>query len=114
MPATQLAGRDVELNKHGHLADFDAWDRELAQALAAAEGLALEDSHWIVLDFLREYYDDNDFAPSPRVILREIGERLARPGLAAKRRDLEALFPNGGCKQACRLAGLPDYFCHAC
>lgn len=114
MSATQLAGRDVQFNRRGHLAEFDAWDRDLAQALATREGLTLVDAHWAVLDFLRAYYRQNDFAPSPRVILREIGERLGRPGLSAKRRDLEALFPNGGCKQACRLAGLPDYFCHSC
>lgn len=114
MSAIPLAGHDIQLNRRGFLADFGTWNRDVARTLAAAEGLTLRDEHWILLDFLRDYYSRHGFAPSSRVILREIGEQLAWPGHPARRRDLEALFPDGGCKQACRLAGLPDYFCHAC
>ncbi len=114
MSASPLANRDLHRNRRGFLADFATWDREVAMALAAEEGLKLRDKHWAVLEFLRDYFAEHDFPPSPRVILQGLGERLTRPGVAPKRRDLETLFPNGGCKQACRLAGLPDYYCHSC
>jgi sulfur relay (sulfurtransferase) DsrC/TusE family protein len=39
----QIAGREVVFNKKGHLATFSDWDNDLADALAAAEGVALTD-----------------------------------------------------------------------
>ncbi|MBK1702431.1 TusE/DsrC/DsvC family sulfur relay protein [Thiococcus pfennigii] len=114
MPAIQLVDPDLSLNKRGFLADFDAWNRDVARTLAAAEGLTLGEDHWIVLDFLRDYFRTHAIPATPRVVLCAIGDRLTPPGVPAKRRHLEALFPNGGCKQACRLAGLPDYFCYSC
>ena len=39
MTAVQIAGRDVQFNKKGHLASFGDWDNELAEALAAEDGL---------------------------------------------------------------------------
>ena len=29
-------------------------------------------------------------------------------------KKLKEIFPLGGCKHACRLAGLPTSYCHAC
>jgi TusE/DsrC/DsvC family sulfur relay protein len=113
MTATHIAGREVHLNKKGHLASFDDWNDELAQAMAAEEGLELTDCHWSVVNFLREYYAFHEIPPSSKVIVREIGHEVSRH-TPCTRKDLESLFPKGGCKQACRIAGLPVYYCHAC
>ncbi|MBK1721632.1 TusE/DsrC/DsvC family sulfur relay protein [Thiocystis violacea] len=113
MSTAQIAGRDLRLNKQGLLVDFDAWDREVAQAMAEDEGLDLSECHWRVLDFLRSYYDTHEMPPSPRVIIKAIGSQLSEH-VPCTRKHLESLFPNGGCKQACRLAGLPRYYCHSC
>jgi tRNA 2-thiouridine synthesizing protein E len=113
MTAVQIAGREVNFNKKGHLARFLDWDNELAAALADEEGLALTDCHWSVINFLREYYAFHEMPPSPKVIVREVGHEVSKHA-ACTRKNLESLFPNGGCKQACRIAGLPEYYCHAC
>jgi tRNA 2-thiouridine synthesizing protein E len=113
MTALQIAGREVQFNKKGHLASFQDWDDDLAKALAAEGGLDLTDCHWTVIHFLREYYAFHEMPPSPKVIVREIGHHVAHHA-PCTRKNLEALFPDGGCKQACRIAGLPDYYCHSC
>ena len=113
MIATHVAGRELEFNKKGHMVHFDLWDREVAQALAAEDGLTLTDCHWAVVEFLRDYYGTYDHPPSPRLVIKAVGEKLIQ-NARCTRKTLEALFPQGGCKQACRIAGLPDYYCHSC
>lgn len=113
MTAVQIAGREVMFNKKGHLADFRSWDNDIAEALAADEGLRLTECHWTVINFLREYYAFHDMPPSPKVILRAIGHEVSHH-TPCTRKNLESLFPNGGCRQACRIAGLPEYYCHSC
>jgi len=113
MSAMHIAGRELEFNQKGHMVHFDLWDREVAQALAAEEGLTLSDCHWAVIEFLREYYAEYDHPPSPRLVLSAVGAKLTL-NAPCTRKTLEALFPDGGCKQACRIAGLPDYYCHTC
>lgn len=111
--AQQAATHDVRFNKKGFLADFGDWDHEVAKALAEEQGLELGECHWAVIDFLRDYYEFHEMPPTPKVVVRELGQRLSPHAPCTKRR-LESLFPEGGCKQACQLAGLPDYYCHSC
>ncbi len=113
MSAMQIAGRELELNRKGHLARFDDWDRDVAQAMAEDEGLTLTDCHWSVIGFLRDYYATHEIPPSPRVVVKTIGQEISAH-VPCTRKHLDALFPKGGCKQACRIAGLPNYYCHAC
>lgn len=109
----QIAGRDLSLNKKGHLARFDDWDRDVALSLAREDGLTLTACHWKVIEFLRDYYATHEIPPSPRVVVKSIGHELSEH-VPCTRKHFEGMFPNGGCKQACRIAGLPDYYCHGC
>ncbi|NCA68621.1 MAG: TusE/DsrC/DsvC family sulfur relay protein [Sphingobacteriia bacterium] len=113
MSAMQIAGRHLDVNKHGHLAMFDHWAPDVATALAAEDGLTLTDKHWIIINFLRDYYATHEIPPSPRVVIKTVGDEVS-PHLPCTRKQLESLFPNGGCRQACRIAGLPRYYCHSC
>jgi tRNA 2-thiouridine synthesizing protein E len=113
MPATHIAGRALEVNTKGFLVNFDDWDKEIAESIAAEEGLRLTDCHWAVINFLRDYYGEFEHPPSPRLVIKGIGERLTM-NAPCTRKTLEGLFPGDGCKQACRIAGLPDFYCHGC
>lgn len=108
-----MSGRTLDFNQYGNLSDFDAWDTALAEELAASEGLVLTEAHWTLIHFLRDYYHFHEIPPSPRVIIKAIGPMLS-PHVPCTRGHLMALFPNGGCKQACRIAGLPRYYCVSC
>ncbi len=84
MSSMQVAGRELALGPKGFLASFDAWNHDVAEAMAAEQGLVLTRRHWAVIEFLRDYYSEFGHPPSPRL------------------------------KQACRIAGLPEYYCHSC
>ena len=113
MPSVHIADRELELNHHGHLARFDDWNKEVAEVLAEKEGLILTECHWSVINYLREYYREYETSPSPRLIVKDIGHKLTL-NAPCTRKTLDALFPDGGCTQACRIAGLPEYYCHSC
>ena len=112
MHAIQVQGRSVALDPKGFMVDFDAWDESVAEAIAAEDELELKDGHWKAIRFIREYYQKFEIPPSPRVMIKEVGDQLSE--YRCTYGTLKELFPKGGCKQACKLAGLPDYYCHAC
>lgn len=114
MQFIQIGGQAAMLNKRGFLAKFSDWNRDLAEGMAREDGLELTECHWTVISYMREFFDRHEIPPSPRVIIKAIGEKLVAGGVSCTRKNLEALFPQGGCRQACRIAGLPDFYCHSC
>ncbi|MCP4284999.1 MAG: TusE/DsrC/DsvC family sulfur relay protein [Gammaproteobacteria bacterium] len=112
MNNVQVDGREIQLNDKGYLVNFEDWDINVAETLAGMDKLTLTRCHWVAIDFMREFYRQFEIPPSPRVLLKAVGNQIYENGCS--RRDLDRIFPNGGCKHACRLAGLPDAYCHAC
>lgn len=106
-------GQCYSLGANGFLADFDAWDEQVAQLMAMEDGLELRESHWRVIRCIRDFYQKLAVPPSPRVLSRSLGTQLL-DGLPVTHQTFRDLFPLGGCRQACRLAGLPDYHCVGC
>ena len=43
----------------------------MANEMAKADGAALEENHWEVINFLREYYEEYQIAPAVRVLTKE-------------------------------------------
>jgi dissimilatory sulfite reductase related protein len=103
--ALEIDGHIYETDAEGYLTNLDVWTPELARAMAACDGLRLTNEHWEVIHFLREYYREYGIAPSVRVLVRTLGERLGQE--KAKSSYLYWLFPEGPAKQACKYAGLP-------
>lgn len=100
-----VAGRQIALDPEGYLIDLNDWSRDVAQALAAEEGLSLETAHWEVIDVLRTFYQRFETAPPMRPLVKFVGQQLG----ADKGRSiyLMTLFPGSPAKRAARLAGLP-------
>ena len=96
---------EYEVDEDGFLQHVDDWSRELAAGMAQHDGLELDNEHWEVILFLREYYLEYRIAPAMRVLKRVVGKRLGAD--KATTRYLYELFPLGPAKQACRYAGLP-------
>ena len=112
MTSLNFQGKQIRINEKGFIGDFDDWDDGVCEALAASEGLELDEPRWRAIRFLREFYAANGIPPSPHVLIRDIGDQLAH--FHCTRRNINLLFPRGGCRQACRLAGLPEYFSYGC
>ena len=101
----EINGIEYEVDEEGFLQNLSDWTREVAEGMAAKDGVELEPAHWEVIDFLRDYYFKYQIAPAIRVLSREIGKRLGPD--KGNTRYLNQLFQFGPAKQACRYAGLP-------
>lgn len=96
--ATANPAATLPLDGEGFLVAGAAWTRESAGRLAALHGVdKLGDAHWLVIDYIRAYYERFGVAPLMRRVCRT-------HGLAAS--DMKSLFPD--CLTAWRIAGLPN------
>jgi len=49
--ALEVNGKSYEVDEEGYLANINEWDTVVANAMAEADGAALEDNHWEVINF---------------------------------------------------------------
>ena len=103
----EVSGKVLETTETGYLVSQDDWDKDVAEAIAAAEGITLTQDHWDVIDFLREaYFERNGEQPNNRAILKAMQEKWA--GRAVDNKALFELYPGNPSKQAGKIAGLPE------
>ena len=103
--AFELNGVTYETDEDGYLVNLDQWNKDVADYLAKGEGLNMTESHWEVITFLREYYDEYKIAPMIRILTKAIGKKLGPE--KGNTKYLYELYPGGPAKQACKIAGLP-------
>ncbi|MFT5113520.1 MAG: TusE/DsrC/DsvC family sulfur relay protein [Parasphingorhabdus sp.] len=103
--AIEIDGKTYETDEEGYLEDLTQWDEKIAKAMAEEDDCDLDESHWQVINFLREYYEEYQIAPAVRVLTKAIGKKLGKDKGNSK--YLYQLFPYGPAKQACKYAGLP-------
>jgi len=101
----EAAGKSLETDEEGYLANLNDWTPEVATIMAKVDDCDLTDPHWEVINFLREYYEEYQIAPAVRVLTKAIGKKLGADKGNSK--YLYELFPYGPAKQACKYAGLP-------
>lgn len=88
-----------EVDEDGFLIDTEKWTEDIARILAEAEvPKGLTPDHWVIVDFMREYYLNFGTVPPVRMLARRTGLSL---------RYIKELFPSGLTKGACRIAGIP-------
>ncbi|RME07624.1 MAG: TusE/DsrC/DsvC family sulfur relay protein [Anaerolineae bacterium] len=87
----------VAFNEEGFLLNPNDWTPELAQEIAAQEGIELTDKHWEIINFCREKGLETGAAPTLRQITK---------GTGISTKELFALFPKGPAKKVAKIAGL--------
>jgi tRNA 2-thiouridine synthesizing protein E len=103
----EVNGRTLETTDTGYLVNQDDWDKDVAQAIAAAEGLALTQDHWDVIEYLRDaFFNQNGEQPNNRAILKAMQDKW--PERKVDNKTLFDLFPGNPSKQAGKVAGLPE------
>nr|CRH07675.1 Intracellular sulfur oxidation protein (Sulfurtransferase) DsrC/TusE [Candidatus Magnetococcus massalia] len=105
MSSFELNGTTYETDEDGYLVDLGQWNEEVANYLAEQEGIEMTESHWEVVHFLREYYEEYKIAPMIRILTKAIGKKLGKD--KGNTKYLYDLYPGGPAKQACKVAGLP-------
>lgn len=79
------------------------WSREKSTALAASEGIALNDDHWDVIMYLRRQYLEQGSPRHARRLARDMARHFSADGGS---RHLHQLFTGGPVTQGSRLANL--------
>ena len=93
----------IQVDEEGFLHDPSNWDRVLARELAAQERIDLNAEHWIVIEFIRDFFERHKTIPEARVLLKYLREQI---GAQADRKYIHTLFPYGYGQQACKIAGM--------
>ncbi len=101
--AYMVGGVELETDEQGYLLEANTGEG-VAEAIAAAEGIALTTEHWEIIRYMRDEYQANGHTPNFRNMLK--GVSAFWPGVDSKR--LYDLFPVGPAKQAAKVAGLPQ------
>ena len=103
----EVNGRTLEANENGYLMNQDDWDKDVGEAIAAADGLTLTQDHWDVIEYLRDsFINHNGEQPNNRAILKAMQDKWA--GRKVDSKTLFDLFPGNPSKQAGKIAGLPE------
>lgn len=100
-----IADKTLATDEEGYLSNLGDWNEAVAELLADNEGIELNEGHWEVIRFLREYFDEYGVAPAVRVLTKAIAKKLGAD--KGNSHYLYQLFPYGPAKQACKIAGLP-------
>ena len=105
--AYEVNGRTLEATESGFLVNLDDWEKDVAETIAAAEGLTLTQDHWDVIEYLRDaFINHNGEQPNNRAILKAMQDKWA--GRKVDNKTLFDLFPGNPSKQAGKIAGLPE------
>ena len=78
-----IGGKPVPIDDEGYLIDPDDWNEQVAEELARQEHIDLTREHWVVIRFMREYYEQHHIAPDARHVIKY----LARVQRREARRD---------------------------
>ncbi len=92
-------------DSEGYLVDTDDWSKDFSEMGATEEGITLNDFYWLVISFMRSFYDEHQFAPDVRHVTRHIADTNDCSKKEAKKLLFES-FPYGYVKQACKIAGM--------
>jgi dissimilatory sulfite reductase related protein len=99
MPTFEYNGKNVDVDEDGFIEEPGDWNEELAASLGKIEGVdEMTDEHWVVVHYLRDYYQQFGIAPMVRKLCKETKTPLKR---------MYELYPSGPAKGACKVAGLP-------
>lgn len=92
-------------DKEGFLRHLSDWSPDVARQIASSEGIELGESHWEVVELLREYYREFDSSPAMRPLVKYCGLKLGSE--KGKSLYLLSLFPGSPAKIGSKIAGLP-------
>lgn len=95
----------LNLDKEGFLRDLSDWNPDVAQLLAKNEEITLSDSHWQVINLVRDYYQQYQISPATRVLVKITREKLGKN--KGNSIYLMQLFTGKPAKLVSKIAGLP-------
>ena len=101
----EVNGNEVSTTETGFLVNIEDWTEDVAQVIAAQEGIVLEQRHWDVINYLRDEFINKENQPNTRNMIKDMGKLW---GEKIDSKTLFDLFPGNPSKQAGRIGGLPE------
>lgn len=99
MSKIKVGEMEIEIDEEGFLQEMEKWNQTVAEELARTENASpMQDDHWKVINFIRDYYLKFGIAPPVRMLCKKTG---------FDQKYIYQLFPSGPAKGACKVAGLP-------
>ncbi len=95
----------LERDKEGYLVNSKDWTETIAIAIADDEDLDLNEDHWQVIHYVRNFYEEFNTSPSIRPLVKYLQQEWSSE--KGNSIYLALLFPEGPAKQATKIAGLP-------
>ncbi len=107
--AIEARGRKIATDEEGYLADRSQWNKDVAVALANDEHIDMSETHWGLIDYVRQYYAENQVHATMHMLVKNLGTVSGKTFHEEKGyvNYLYQLFPNDPIRQLCKIAGLP-------
>ncbi len=100
-----IAGKTLGFDKDGFLVNLDDWSEEVALELARQQEIELTQSHWVILEIIRDFHKRRGLSPVMRILVKLV-EKECGPE-KGNSLYLLSLFPDKPAQVASRIAGLP-------
>ncbi len=97
METKVIAGINVSLSEDGYMTDSSQWNKEIAKEFSKELNIELSETHFKVLDYLREKTEAGE-----TLTIRKVG----KSGIVDIK-GLYKLFPGGPLKHSSKIAGIP-------
>ena len=97
MSIKTIAGVSVDVTEEGYMTDASQWNKEVAAGIAAEEGVELSDTHFELIDWIR-----NKVAAGDTLTIRGIG----KSGVVDAKQFYK-MFPGAPLKKATKISGVP-------
>lgn len=94
----------IERDEEGFFLNPNDWHPGLIEALALEENLEMTAERRMIVDYVREYFEERASVPEARTLLKHMKNQWGSE--KATRRYLYSLFPYGYGQQACKIAGM--------
>ncbi|GDY27629.1 MULTISPECIES: TusE/DsrC/DsvC family sulfur relay protein [unclassified Agarivorans] len=101
----EFNGKQYPTDKNGYLLELEVWTEALAAHIAELENIEMNEAHWEVVHFVRNFYLEFNTSPAMRALVKAMAKKFGPE--KGNSRYLYKLFPEGPAKQATKVAGLP-------
>jgi len=106
MAFVEFKNQKIEVDDEGYIQDMEIWSRDLAEFFAKKDDLELTETHWELIDWIREYFSENQVCPAIRLVTKKIAAIYGLKNAKEGNKKLYELFPDGPARMLVRYAGL--------
>lgn len=97
--------KNIKFDYEGYLKNFHDWNKKIAYQISKKENILMNEDHWKIIYFLRNFYLVNKKLPKVRIIIESVTFKFNHK--YENSIYLFTLYPKGVLVQASKIAGIP-------